>query len=451
MYHDFENNPNDMTNNQYNDVRSTNEFSDNSEPVKKKKGSKKVWKGLAFALGFLVVAGGTFGAVYAINHGDGNSSDNKQLIQEGTANTDNEVKGSASENSESTIVSTNAVTGTTVNDVSGVVEEVMPSIVSINSTITETSSFFGQPYSQEAKSAGSGIIIGQMDQTLLIATNNHVVSGAKNVSVTFNDQEAVDATIKGTDSSNDLAVITVDMSKMKDSTKKAIRIATLGDSDHVKVGEMVVAIGNALGYGQSVTVGYLSAKNRKVQTDDYTMNLLQTDAAINPGNSGGALLNAAGQVIGINSVKYASTEVEGIGYAIPITYAVPIINNLINNSDIPDQDKGYLGVRFSDIDSTYLQRYNMPEGVYITEVVSGSPANKGGLQIGDIITGIDGRSINSPSAFQEYLSMKRGGTEVTITYQRIGNKGYEEKQVKITLGKRGDYASSSESNSGNTP
>ena len=446
MYQNFENNPNDVTNDQYSQNNTNGEFQTNPEPAKKK-GSKKALKTIAFVLSFCLVAGGTFGAVYAVNNSRNHSSNEDKLLEEGKANTTKGEENNSSKGSESTIVSTNAVTGTTVDDVSGVVEEVMPSIVSINSIITATSDFFGQPYNQEAESAGSGIIIGQTDNTLLIVTNNHVISNAKSVSVTFVDEEAVEATIKGTDSSNDLAVITVDMSKMKDSTKEAIRIATLGDSDKTKVGEMVVAIGNALGYGQSVTVGYLSAKDREVQTDDYTMKLLQTDAAINPGNSGGALLNASGQVIGINSVKYASTDVEGMGYSIPITYALPIINNLINNSDIPDEEKGYLGVKFSDIDSTYLQRYNMPEGVYITEVVANSPAGKGGLQTGDIITGIDGRSITSPTAFQEYLSMKRGGTEVTITYQRIGSNGYEKKEVKITLGKRGDYQASTEDNS----
>lgn len=452
MYQDYEN---ESKYTQHSSV-SENGQSDGSqvspEPPKKKKGSHKRLKAFVITLGFLVVAGGTFGAIYTVNHIGNKGSAQEDLLQPGTANTEEDTKGSGSTaNKEDTIISTNGVSGTTVNDVSGVVEEVIPAIVSINSRVTETGNYFGQPYSQEAESAGSGIIIAQSDNTLLIATNNHVVADASTVTVTFVDQEAVEASIKGTDSSNDLAVITVDMKKMKDTTKKAIRIATLGDSDQSKVGEMVVAIGNALGYGQSVTVGYLSAKDRKVQTDDYTMKLLQTDAAINPGNSGGALLNASGQVIGINSVKYASTEVEGIGYAIPITHALPIINNLINNSDIPDDEKGYLGVRFSEIDSAYLQRYNMPEGVYINEVVAGSPAKKGGLQIGDIITGIDDRSITSPTAFQEYLSMKRGGTQVTIIYQRIGKNGYEEHEVKITLGNRGDYDFPENNNPNNNP
>ena len=448
MYQNYNDKVNDMANNN-NDLNTSEAISGNPEQVKKKE-SHKVLKGLAFGLVFCLVAGGTFGGVYALNKSKNDNSKN-QLIQEGTANTNVDTDGKNIGSKEGTIVSTNAVTGTTVNDVSGVAEAVMPSIVSINSVITQTGNFWGRPYSQDAQSAGSGIIIGQNDNILLIATNNHVVSNAKSVNVTFADQEAVEAAIKGTDSSNDLAVITVDMSKMKESTKKAIRIATLGDSDQTKVGEMVVAIGNALGYGQSVTVGYLSAKDREVQTDDFSMKLLQTDAAINPGNSGGALLNASGQVIGINSLKTASTEVEGIGYAIPITYAVPIINNLINNSDIPDSEKGYLGVRFSDIDPTYLQRYNMPKGIYVTMVKENSPASKGGLQIGDVITGIDDRSITSANAFQEYLSMKRGGSEVTITYQRVGSNGYEEKTAKITLGNRGDYSSSTETNPDNVP
>ncbi len=442
MYQNDEHIANDMGYTEYNNIRGYEGGQGNPDPIKKKKGSRKIVKAIAFTLGFLVVAGGSFGAVYAINNNS--STDNKNIvIEDDKAN----ILDNTKESTEPTIISTNTVTGTTISDVSGVVSEVMPSIVSIKSVVTETGSYFGQTYSEDVDSAGSGIIMSQADGNLLIVTNNHVVANAKSVSVTFADQEEVEASVKGTDSSNDLAVITVDISKLKESTTKLIRIASLGNSDELKVGEMVVAIGNALGYGQSVTVGYLSAKDRKVQTDDYTMNLLQTDAAINPGNSGGALLNASGQVIGINSVKYASTEVEGIGYAIPITYAVPIINNLINNSDIPDNEKGYLGVRFSDIDSTYLERYNMPAGIYINEVVSQSPASKGGLQIGDILTKIDGRNIASPTAFQEYLSMKRGGTEVTITYQRIGNNGYEEHETKITLGKRGDYSSSTDNSS----
>lgn len=454
MYQNYDNEQNNQRN-EYDTIPNTANVQDG--PVEtKRKGSHGVLKGLAVAFGFIVVAGGTFGGVYAVNHfNDKTSSSAKEdIIQPGEANTE-ESSEKSSKDTTSAIIGTNTVSNTTVSDVSQVSTEVMPSIVAINSIIPQSGSFFGQPINQQAESVGSGIIIGQSGNMLFIVTNNHVVENATSVAVTFIDEEQVEATIKGTDSSNDLAVITVDMSKMKDSTKKAIRIATLGDSDKSKVGEMVIAIGNALGYGQSVTVGYLSAKNREVQTDDYTMKLLQTDAAINPGNSGGALLNASGQVIGINSVKYASTDVEGIGYAIPISYALPIINDLINYSDIPDAEKGYLGVRFSDLPTSYLDRYNMPEGIYITDVVKGSPASRAGLQLGDIITGIDGRNTTSVKAFQEYLSMKRGGTEVLITFERVGNSGYEEKKVKITLGNRGDYSSSQDNsqnkNSQGTP
>lgn len=395
---------------------------------KKKKGGR--WKrGLAYTLVFGLVAGGTFGGVYAVTH---NNNATSNIGSQVAGEQENTITNESS--SDKTIVQTNTTSGTSVNDVSNVVSEVMPSIVSITSTAVVQQNYFGQQISQEEQGSGSGIIIAQKNDELLIVTNNHVVSGAEKIQVSFSDSTNVTATVKGTDSSNDLAVVSVKLADLSESTKNTIRIATLGDSDDVQVGEMVIAIGNALGYGQSVTVGYLSAKNREVQTEDYTMSLLQTDAAINPGNSGGALLNASGQVIGINSVKYASTDVEGIGYAIPITYAVPIINDLMNREAVAESEQGYLGVKFTEVTSAISKRYNMPEGIFVSEAITGSPAEKAGITAGDIITGMDGRTTTTLAAFQELLQSKKAGTEVTLTVQRVSGGKYKQVEVKVTLG-----------------
>lgn len=390
---------------------------------------------------FGLVAGGTFAGVnYFSNKGTTNQ------VQSGN---DTVVEGQKEElqatTKDTTILSTNTVNGTTVNDVSNVVSEVMPSIVSLTCTSTVQSNFFGQTYEQEQQGSGSGIIIGKNDNQLLIVTNNHVVSGAKTVQVSFVDDSKVSATIKGTDSGNDLAVVAANITDINEDTLKNIKIATLGDSKEAKVGEQVIAIGNALGYGQSVTVGYLSAKDREVQTEDYTMNLLQTDAAINPGNSGGALLNAAGQVIGINSVKLSSTEVEGIGYAIPISYAVPIINDLMSREVIPENEQAYFGIRMSEISASDAERYNIPQGIYVVNVTSGSPAEQYGMKAGDVIVGFEGREIKSTTELQELLSSKRGGTEVKVKVKRQSGNEYKEKELTVVLGYKKDSPSTSQS------
>ncbi|MDO5521762.1 MAG: trypsin-like peptidase domain-containing protein [bacterium] len=421
----------------------------NMEPnndKKPRKKSSKFARGIAYTLIFGLAAGGTFtGATYVYNKNNTKVTSNQP--QNESANTSDTLVGNNSTTS-SAILNTSNVTTASIDDVSGVASEVMPSIVSITCGSTTTASdYFGQSQSQEAVSAGTGIIVSQDSDKLYIATNNHVVSGANSVKLTFSDNSTVDAEVRGTMSSSDLAVVQCNLKDLSDATKNAIRVATLGSSDDSKVGEMVVAIGNALGYGQSVTVGYLSAKDREVQTDDYTMKLLQTDAAINPGNSGGALLNASGQVIGINSVKYSSTEVEGIGYAIPISYAIPIINQLISTEKIADADKGYLGVRFYEVEQAYSSTFGIPEGVFVTSVVSGSPADKGGLKSGDVITAIDGTTCTTASAFQEVLGTKAANTEVTFTIQREEGNSYKEKTVKVTLGKKSDYQASQDTNS----
>lgn len=326
----------------------------------------------------------------------------------------------------------------TVADVSGVVERVMPSIVSITEKSTQTS-YFGQTYSSSG--AGSGFIVKQDADQLLIVTNNHVVSDADSISVQFNDGEVADATVKGTSESNDLAVLTVPLSSLKDSTKKNIRVASLGSSDDAKVGQMVIAIGNALGYGQSVTVGYLSAKDREVSAQDSsgkstTQILMQTDAAINPGNSGGALIDTNGNVIGINSSKYfsyGSTNVEGMGYAIPMSSAVSIINDLMDREVLKDNEKGYLGVTGRSISDSVSEAYGMPVGVYVSVVSDTGAAYKAGIKQGDIITKIDGTTVKTIEEVQEKVNNTKAGTTITVTVMRSDDGKYKEKELKVTL------------------
>lgn len=319
-------------------------------------------------------------------------------------------------------------------DVSEVVSNTMPSIVSITSTISQSYNFFGQEYNQEGEGSGSGIIVGDSNGQLLIVTNNHVVSDAKTISIKFIDDSQVEATVKGTDSSSDLAVIAVDKSKLTKDTLGKIKVATLGDSNSVQVGEMAIAIGNALGYGQSVTVGYISAKDREVSVNENKMVLLQTDAAINPGNSGGALLNTKGEVIGINSVKYSSEDVEGMGYAIPISKATPIINELMTKETLTEDEKGYLGVYIEAVNEETAQMYNWPLGIYVTATVKGGSAEKAGILAGDIITAVNGSNVSTSTQLQEKVTSFKVGTELTLTLQRSQNGKYVEKKVKVKLG-----------------
>lgn len=329
-------------------------------------------------------------------------------------------------------------TAASVADVSGIVERVMPSIVAITEKSTQTS-YFGQTYSSEG--AGSGFIVKQDNDQLLIVTNNHVVANADKISVTFNDNEVVDATVKGTSESNDLAVLTVKLSDIKESTKKSIRVASLGSSDHAKVGQMVIAIGNALGYGQSVTVGYLSAKNREVEASDNsgrgtTQILMQTDAAINPGNSGGALIDTNGNVIGINSSKYfsyGSTTVEGMGYAIPMSDAVSIINDLMDREVLKDSEKGYLGITGRNISASVSEAYGIPEGVYVAAVSDTGAAYKAGIKQGDVITKIDGMTVKTIEEVQEKVNSTKAGTSIKVSIKRSHEGSYVEKEIKVTL------------------
>ena len=349
-------------------------------------------------------------------------------------------------NTKSTVSTTKTVsnaklttsTSTVTSDVSDIVENTLPSIVSItNMSVQEVQNFFGGTSQQESESAGSGIIISQNDSELLVVTNNHVVEGSDTLTVTFNDGNSVEAQIKGTDSARDLAVVAVPLDKISDDTMNAIKVATLGDSDSLKVGEPAIAIGNALGYGQSVTTGIVSATGRTI--DGFDGEYIQTDAAINPGNSGGALLNANGEVIGINSAKINSSAVEGMGFAIPISDASDVIQNLMNKetrSKVSDEERGYLGIKGYDVSEEGAQMYNMPTGVYVKEVMSGGGAEKAGLTKGSIITGFEGSSISGMSSLQEQLQYYKAGEEVTLTVQIPDKNGeYTEKDIKVTLGK----------------
>ena len=350
-----------------------------------------------------------------------------------------------------TTKTTSSSSSTSSEDLSGVSSNVMPSIVSITGKFETTSqSWFGQTQSSESEGVGSGIIIGKKDGKILIATNNHVVVDAKSLSVGFVDGKSARATIRGTDSAADLAVVEVNTKDMKASTLKKIAVITLGDSSKLKTGERAIAIGNALGYGQSVTGGYISALNRQVQLTDKTMTLIQTDAAINPGNSGGALLNSKGELIGINTVKYSSEDVEGMGYAIPINTAKPIINKLIKNEATSESEQAYLGVSGQTIDSSMASQFDMPSGVYVQQVIKSSPAQEAGISAGDVIVSIDGSSVSTMDGLKEKISNLKAGKKVKIVVKRQNQMGtYEKKTLTVTLGKKSDAPSTS-SNSGSS-
>lgn len=405
------------------------------ESKKKKTGfGKTILKTICIALIAGVVGGGAFLGVLYLGHdvmGVGKAEETVTEIQK---------------------VEPNKSIASTVNnsiDVSGIAEKCMPSVVSItNKGVQEIRSWFGT-YQQETSGSGSGIIIGENETELLIVTNYHVVSDSTELSVYFSfeeeaeEQNVISAKIKGYDSQKDLAVISVKLSDIPQKVKSQISIATIGDSSQLKVGEQVVAIGNALGYGQSTTTGIVSALNREVSVSGtngevVTNRLIQTDAAINPGNSGGALINMKGEVIGINSVKLASQEVEGMGYAIPITAVESIIGDLMNKEtrDKVDSAKaGYLGIECLSVTSDVAQAYDLPMGCYVKSVVKGSAAEKAGIQAGDVIIKLDGSSIASDTELVEALGYYEAGEEVEIVVKARDN-GYEEKTLTVTLGSR---------------
>lgn len=358
-----------------------------------------------------------------------------------------EAKSTTPVNSTALTKTSNVVT----SDVSGIVESVMPSVVSItNMSVQQVQDFFGGVSQQESKSAGTGIIIAQNDSELLIVTNNHVVEGSETLTVTFNDNTSLDADIKGTDAAHDLAVIAVPLNTISDETMDSIAVATLGDSTKLKVGEPAIAIGNALGYGQSVTTGVISATDREGTTTDTAtgettssdVKLIQTDAAINPGNSGGALLNASGEVIGINSSKLVGGSVEGVGYAIPISDVSDIITDLMNQqtkTKVAEADRGYLGIEGFDVTSEYSQRFNMPLGVYITDVTSGGGAKAAGMTKGGIITALNGTTVDNMDTLKEELKYYAKGDTVKLTVQTPGENGeYTEQSYQVTLGAKAE-------------
>lgn len=347
-------------------------------------------------------------------------------------------------------------------DVSEIASEALPSIVSITTkSVQEVQNYFGmygmygyapQQQEQEVEGSGSGIIVGKNDDELLIATNYHVVEGADTLSVAFTDGNAVEASVKGFDEERDLAVVSVSLDDIKDDTMDAISIAKIGSSDDLKVGEQVIAIGNALGYGQSVTTGIVSAKNRRMDSDNNTVtdgsddssdgvNLIQTDAAINPGNSGGALLNMEGEVVGINSAKLASTEVEGMGYAIAISDVTDILQNLMNETSrdkLDDSEHGVLGIEGSSVSSEAVQMYGIPAGVFVKKVTEGGAADKAGLKANSVITEFNGKTVSSIDQLIEYLSYYEPDEEVELTVQVPHGTSYKEETVKVTLDENTD-------------
>lgn len=351
-------------------------------------------------------------------------------------------------------------------DVSEIVSEALPSIVSITTkSVQEVQNYFGmygmygyapQQQEQEVEGSGSGIIVGKNDDELLIATNYHVVEGADTLSVAFTDGNAVEASVKGFDEERDLAVVSVSLDDVEDDTMDAISIANIGSSDDLKVGEQVVAIGNALGYGQSVTTGIVSAKNRRMDSDNNTVtdgsddssdgvNLIQTDAAINPGNSGGALLNMEGEVVGINSAKLASTEVEGMGYAIAISDVTDILQNLMNETSrdkLDDSEHGVLGIKGSSVSSEAVQMYGIPAGVFVKKVTEGGAADKAGLKANSVITEFNGKTVSSIDQLSEYLSYYEPDEEVELTVQVPHGTSYKEETVKVTLDENTDAGDS---------
>ncbi len=417
-------------------------YEEPEKPPKKKPGFwGKTVRFTALALVFGLVAGTSFsGTSYFfdkyLNRGNETGEEKSGADLNIAQSTENLVQDMADKNEI-------AGEKSAVTDVSSIVDMAMPSIVSITTiSTTRVRSFFGYTQEYESEGCGSGIIISQDEENLYIATNNHVVAGANTLSVIFSDDSLVTAKVKGTDPNSDLAVVSVKLSDIDQETKGIIRTATFGESRQVKVGQAAVAIGNALGYGQSVTKGVISAVDREVTVQDesngssVTNSLLQTDAAINPGNSGGALLNIRGEVIGINSVKYSETSVEGMGYAIPADAAIPIIKQLITREVVRGSDSAYFGASGVDMTEEVAKTYNMPMGVYIAQVVEGSGADKAGLVQGDIITKFDGRNITAQEDIEKLMQYMSAGTTVEVGYKRAVNGEYEEFTVEVTLGKK---------------
>lgn len=398
------------------------------KPVKKSRGLlKKFGLCAALAIVFGVISGLIILGITSL--GRGKEDTQPARIQETVPATEPVQSQSSSQE--------NAASGSTVADVAA---NSMPCVVAISNVgIQEIQNFFGGTQEYQSESSGSGIIVGQNETELLVATNNHVVAGADTITVSFIDESSAEAQIKGTDANNDLAVVAVSLSDLSGDTLSAIKVATLGNSDNLVVGEQVVAIGNALGYGQSVTSGYVSALNREVTVDNVTAELIQTDAAINPGNSGGALLNMQGELIGINAVKFASNEVEGMGYAIPVSTAEPILDDLMSRETrqkVDEKDAAYLGITCTNVTAQTQQMYDLPAGVFVDSVNEGGAAQNAGIIKGDIITKFDGTTITSYDELVNTLQYYAAGEEVDIVVMRAESGEYKEIELKLTLDAR---------------
>lgn len=426
-----------MANDSYREVYPTPQLKE--EPRKKK--SRKFARFIKFtftALAFGVIAGiGTSGYHYFFQGGRENVK--IEITEEDFEQSEDKDIIELSEDNPS--IFTNTKINGIISDVSDIVEKVMPSIVSINSTdiITRYDIFFGRQFNKPVVGSGSGIIIGQSDSSILIVTNNHVVDTAEKIEIVFDDDSKAEAQIKGADSRSDLAILEVAINNLSVDTLNKIKVARLGNSNNLKAGEMVIAIGNALGYGQSVTVGYVSALDREIEIQGIKMKLLQTDAAINPGNSGGALLNIYGEVIGINSVKFADTKVEGMGYAIPISDAIPMINLLMNNKVQEVSEMGFLGIYLEsaqNVTRDLSEQFNMPIGIFVNDVVKDSPADKAGLKSGHIIVGVDDLKVETVDDLLNILTYSRPGDEIILNIRELENGVYVEKELNVVLSER---------------
>ncbi len=415
------------------------------EPVKKKKEhrfAKKLFGCIGLAACFGLVAGGAFfGIKYALSH----IFPDETRQMEGTEDSLDYLLSKPNITVSSTQLSEVGSSDAT-ETVAAVVEQTMPAMVSIQTVRQITSYFWGQPIYDEQEGGGSGIIIGSNETDLLIATNYHVIEQASELKAILADGTAHDVAVKGSDADADLAILALPLSVLSQETLDSIDIAVLGDSDNAKIGQMVIAIGNALGYGPTVTVGYLSAKDREITIQGNDMILLQTNAAINSGNSGGALLNTKGEVIGINNAKLSSTDIEGICFAIPISVATPILDDLMTHEILTDDEKGYLGVSVLELDSAVFRDYNWPEGVYVSAVTKDSAAERAGIYQGDIITHVNDKKVTTPNQLINEVTSNRHGTVVEITLQRIVNGQFNEFTYSVTLQKNPELLNSPEQN-----
>ncbi|MCI8505917.1 MAG: trypsin-like serine protease [Lachnospiraceae bacterium] len=416
---------------------------------KKKRGGGGFWKKLGvFLLCGVLFGGAGAGAFIGVMKISGYEKKLQDAVD--AANRPAETKVAKVEQAETTPTSTGGAVSSG-NAVADVAENAMPSIVAITNTQMYESNgwdyFFYGGGNREMSGSGSGIIVGQNETELLVVTNYHVIAGADSLTVTFTDGNTAEAQVKGTAEDNDLAVIAIPLDSMDKDTLGAIKVATMGDSNSLRVGDEVIAIGNALGYGQSLTYGHVSALSREVTIDNKTLTLLQTDAAINPGNSGGALLNMKGELIGINAAKYSSEDVEGMGFAIPVSEAQDIIYSLMTKQTrtvVDEEDASWLGINGVDMNGNDARQYNMPEGVYIYSIVEDGPAAASELMERDIITAIEGSRISSMNELKNMLSYYAGDTQIELTVQRLENNEYVEKKLSVTLGYRRDYQGQSE-------